>query len=183
MVFCCGKTAAATLYRVAAVFCCDRLCRSHPPWPADCPGGHSPQANWILLIDAVRWSGQNPEQPSIAVFGICHKSESLLSRLGLSRFDRRVQPNLSVLEDKWVALFCWSDSHKPVKEGCKWHPKKRRPGRRTFCDKSLRSLEGSLQRKTSIMLLAPKSRLTLVRGPEHWSLPGWSSPRKSNLRA
>ena len=28
--------------------------------------------------------------------------------MGLSRFDRRVQPNLSVLADKWVALFVFA---------------------------------------------------------------------------
>ncbi len=70
------------------------------------------------FIGKARRSGQNPEQPSIAVFGICHKSESLLYRSGLSRFDRRVQPNLSVLADKLVVLFLRID-HKEVKEGCK----------------------------------------------------------------
>ena len=32
VVFCCGKTAAATLFvGLLQLFCCDRLCRSHPP--------------------------------------------------------------------------------------------------------------------------------------------------------
>ena len=56
------------------------------------------------FIGVVWRSGENPEQPSIAVF----QSASLQHQLGLSRFDRRVQPNLSVLEDKWVALFLLS---------------------------------------------------------------------------
>ena len=49
---------------------------------------------------------------------VMRKSGELLCRLGLSRFDRRVQPYLSVLEDKWVALFLRID-HKGVKEECK----------------------------------------------------------------
>ena len=32
VVFCCGKTAAATLFvGLLQLFCCDRLCGSHPP--------------------------------------------------------------------------------------------------------------------------------------------------------
>ena len=44
VIFCCGKTAAAALYRVAAVFCCDRL-RADSPFCTDCPDGHNPQTN------------------------------------------------------------------------------------------------------------------------------------------
>ena len=153
VIFCCRKTAAATLWRVAAAFCF--FCT-----PTE-----------YYWYDRFRWSGERPEQPSIAVFGVCHKSESLPHRSGLSRFDRRVQPNLSVLEDKWVALFVLRENHKKVKEGCKWHPKRKRPGRRTFCDASAKSWEDFPQRKTSIVQLAPRSRHTLVPGPGHWSLP------------
>ena len=45
------------------------------------------------FIDAVWESGGNPEQPSIAVLAVTLQSESLLYQSGLSRFDRRVQPN------------------------------------------------------------------------------------------
>ena len=45
VVFCCGKTAAATLFvGLLQLFCCDRL-RVDSPFCTDCPDGHSPQTN------------------------------------------------------------------------------------------------------------------------------------------
>jgi len=45
VVFCCGKTAAATLFvGLLQLFCCDRL-RVDSPFCADCPDGHGPQTN------------------------------------------------------------------------------------------------------------------------------------------
>jgi len=69
------------------------------------------------IFDVVRRFGEKPKQPSIAVFGLCHKSETLPHRSGLPRFDRRVQPNLSVLEDRLVALFCFVEATEKPKEG------------------------------------------------------------------
>ena len=45
VVFCCGKTAAATLFvGLLQLFCCDRL-RVDSPFRTDCPDGHGPQTN------------------------------------------------------------------------------------------------------------------------------------------
>ena len=45
VVFCCGKTAAATLFvGLLQLFCCDRL-RVDSPFCTDCPDGHGPQTN------------------------------------------------------------------------------------------------------------------------------------------
>ena len=60
------------------------------------------------------------------MFGLCHKSESLLYQLGFSRFDRRVQPILSVLADKMVALFLLQKNHNKLKGGMQVTPEEKK---------------------------------------------------------
>jgi len=47
------------------------------------------------------------------------KSESLPYQPGFPRFDWRVLPFLSILADKWAALFYLRENHMNKKEGCK----------------------------------------------------------------
>ena len=47
------------------------------------------KSNWILLYDVARWSGQIPEQPSIAVLGKPLKSESLPYHSGITLWQER----------------------------------------------------------------------------------------------
>ena len=68
VVFCCGKTAAATLFvGLLQLFCCDRLCGSPPLDPLIALTVTARKPTEYCFIDAVWESGGNPEQPSIAV--------------------------------------------------------------------------------------------------------------------
>ena len=67
VVFCCGKTAAATLFvGLLQLFCCDRL-RVDSPFCTDYLTVTARKPTEYCFIDAVWESGGNPEQPSIAV--------------------------------------------------------------------------------------------------------------------
>ena len=67
VVFCCGKTAAATQYRVAAVFFAVTVCVRIPPSARIALTVTARKPTEYCFIDAVWESGGNPEQPSIAV--------------------------------------------------------------------------------------------------------------------
>ena len=67
VVFCCGKTAAAARYRVAAAFFAVTVCADLPPGPLIALTVTARKPTEYCFIDAVWESGGNPEQPSIAV--------------------------------------------------------------------------------------------------------------------
>ena len=68
VIFCCGKTAAATLFvGLPQLFCCDRLCGSFPLDLLIALTVTARKPTEYCFIDAVWESGGNPEQPSIAV--------------------------------------------------------------------------------------------------------------------
>ena len=68
VIFCCGKTAAATLFvGLLQLFCCDRPSRSFPLDLLIALTVTARKPTEYCFIDAVWESGGNPEQPSIAV--------------------------------------------------------------------------------------------------------------------
>ena len=92
------------------LFCCGRLC-GLPPDPLIALTVTVRNATEYCLSTGTGDPVRNRNNRPLLCLALRHKSESLTCRLGLSRFDRRVQPNLSVLEDKWVALFCFRENH------------------------------------------------------------------------
>jgi len=110
VVFCCGKRLQRPFTRVAAAFLL---------WPSVWVFPLDPLiALAVTACDTTEYClsmglgdpvGNRNNRPLLCLAQV-HKSESQFYGLGLPRYDRRVQPSLSVLADEWAALLACAET-------------------------------------------------------------------------